>query len=292
MIISKIIGGLGNQMFQYAVAKDLALRHGNTFKVDIAAFDHYLLHQGFELNRIFGNIAPIANKSEISRVLGWRASPWISRCLSHHRFSKFRSRAFVQEPSLDYWPDINNVPANCYLSGYWQSERYFKQSEAIIRDDFSFIIPMSEENQAVADVIAGCSAVSLHVRRGDYVANAATNAHHGTCSLAYYEAAIKYMAERVSDPVFFVFSDDINWVKYHVSIPHKTFFVEHNKGSNSYCDMQLMSLCSHHIIANSSFSWWGAWLGKNTEKIVIAPKQWFTKSAIPDGLIPASWICL
>ncbi len=292
MIITKIIGGLGNQMFQYAVARDLALRHGNSFKVDIAAFDHYSLHQGFELNRIFGNVAPIVDKPEILRILGWQALPWVRRYLSHHRFSKFRSQAFVQEPGLDYWPAINNVPENCYLSGYWQSASYFNQSEAAIREDFSFVIPLSKENQAIADVMAGCSAVSLHVRRGDYVANAVTNAHHGTCSIAYYESAIKYITERVTDPVFFVFSDDIDWVKSHINISNKAHFIEHNKGQNSYCDMQLMSLCKHHIIANSSFSWWGAWLGSNPEKIVIAPQQWFAQSATPDGLIPASWICL
>ena len=279
-------------MFQYAMIKNLALRRNDALKFDISAFDDYTLHQGFELNRIFGDIAPVSSKSEVFKILSWQALPLISRCLSHHRFSKLRSRAFVQEPSLDYWSGINNIPANCYLSGYWQSENYFKQSEVAIREDFSFVIPLSRENQAIADVMAGCNAVSLHVRRGDYVANAVTNAHHGTCSIAYYESAIKYITERVTDPIFFIFSDDIDWVKSHINMTHKAHFIEHNKGKNSYCDMQLMSLCKHHIIANSSFSWWGAWLGSNPEKIVIAPQQWFAQSATPDGLIPASWIRL
>ena len=130
------------------------------------------------------------------------------------------------------------------------------------------------------------------MRRGDYVSNKKTNSMHGVCSLDYYRNAIKTILKRVENPVFFVFSDDIAWVKNNLVIDAPNVFIDHNSCMESYNDMRLMSLCQHHIIANSSFSWWGAWLGTNSNKIVIAPKQWFAHTKSTDDLIPVAWLKL
>ena len=129
-------------------------------------------------------------------------------------------------------------------------------------------------------------AVSLHVRRGDYVSDPKTKAILGVCSLDYYRAAIAHIAERIESPAFFVFSDDIAWAKANLEIPFPCEYVDHNQGQQSYNDMHLMSLCKHHIIANSSFSWWGAWLNPRKDKIVIAPENWFANNEDAKDLIP------
>jgi hypothetical protein len=132
----------------------------------------------------------------------------------------------------------------------------------------------------------------MHVRRGDYASNPKTGATHGLCSLDYYEEAIRYISERVEQPIFFIFSDDINWVKCNLKVDFPCQYVDHNKSMESFNDMRLMSLCQHHIIANSSFSWWGAWLNPGQKKIVIAPRRWFLNSNNVEDLYPASWVRL
>jgi len=292
VIISQIIGGLGNQMFQYATGRALSLAHGQSLKLDISGFVGYGLHQGFELQRVFACPVEIASEAELHRILGWQAAPVIKRVLARHQMAAFRRRGFVVEPHFQYWPGIKQAPQNSYLMGYWQSEKYFQGMAAIIRADFTFIAPLMDKNADIALRIAQVNAVSLHVRRGDYVSNAKTTATHGLCALEYYQAAIRHIATQVKTPHFFVFSDDIAWVKKHLEINFPCQYVDHNQGAESYNDMRLMSLCQHHIIANSSFSWWGAWLNQNTNKIVIAPKNWFANSNDVKDLFPQDWVTL
>lgn len=140
---------------------------------------------------------------------------------------------------------------------------------------------------------AGGTAVSLHVRRGDYVSDARTHAAHGLCSIDYYRAAVRYIIDRVEAPEFFVFSDDIAWARGNLDISHPCHYLDHNRGAESYNDMRLMSLCHHHIIANSSFSWWGAWLNPRDDKIVVAPARWFASgNRRLDDLFPPGWVTL
>ncbi|HQS38500.1 MAG TPA: alpha-1,2-fucosyltransferase, partial [Methylotenera sp.] len=160
-----------------------------------------------------------------------------------------------------------------------------------IRKDFTFKLALSVKNSAIIEQISQVNAVSLHVRRGDYVTNA-KNAFIGVCSLEYYRKAVEYVKNQVDKPVFFVFSDDIEWVKSNLPIDFPCFYIDHNHGIESFNDMRLMSHCKHHIIANSSFSWWGAWLNANSEKIVIAPQQWFANNTNVNDLLPESWIKL
>lgn len=292
MVIMRIIGGLGNQMFQYAAGRALSLRTGVPLRLDISGFANYGLHQGFELQRIFNCPVEIANEEDVKNILGWQSSPSICRVVSRPRMEIFRRAGFIVEPHFYYWSNINNVLSKCYLSGYWQSEKYFSTVISNIREDFSFKISMGHRNSELANQIIRVEAVSLHVRRGDYMSNPKTLATHGLCSLDYYRNAMQLISREVRNPHFFVFSDDIAWIKSNLNIDMPCQFVDHNQGGESYNDMRLMSLCQHHIIANSSFSWWGAWLNPNAEKIVVAPKRWFAHEVNTYDLIPKTWVRL
>jgi hypothetical protein len=290
-VYTSLSGGLGNQMFQYAAGRALALRRNSRLRLDISAFASYDLHRAFELQRIFACPAEIASASDVEQLLGWQSLPVFRRLMAHPTFASLRRDAFAVEPHFHYWPGINKVPQDCYLFGYWQSEKYFLDQAPTIRADFAFSTPMSSKNKKIADTMAHGNAVSLHVRRGDFANNPHTHAIHGLCTPDYYRAAIRYMAEQIENPLFFIFSDDMNWVKDQLKPDFPCQYVEHNIGAESYNDLRLMSLCRHHIIANSSFSWWGAWLAANPSKIVIAPKQWFQNARHDTSdLIPDRWI--
>lgn len=292
MIITNLFGGLGNQMFQYAAGRGLSLSKSVEHRLYTLDFTSYKLHNGFELDRVFNISAQAASDADLRRILGWRTPFMVLRSLRRQRFSWLWGSKLIVEPSFAYWQSITNVPDDCYLQGYWQSEKYFLHIATTIRADFSFQEPMEARNLELAEHIGHCNAVSLHVRRGDYVVNPATLATHGLCSPDYYCQAIRYIAERIEQPVFYVFSDDIPWVKKNLAITFPCHYVEHNRGCESYNDMRLTALCRHHIIANSSFSWWGAWLNSNPEKIVVAPKKWFANGTNTMDLFPQGWVTL
>lgn len=292
MIISHVIGGLGNQMFQYAAGRALALRTGQPLLLDVSGFSENSLHQGFELLNVFDCHAKIASEPEVRSILGWQYPSAIRRIAARPVLAAFRRKGFVVEPHFHYWPGIKEVPRDCYLAGYWQSEKYFPDVAPLIRKDFSFKSPLAGNNLTLAEYIANVNSVSLHVRRGDYVSNLKTNVNHGVCSLDYYRSAIRHVAERVEHPEFFIFSDDIGWVKDNLKMDFPCQYVDHNHGEKSYNDMHLMSLCRHQIIANSSFSWWGAWLNSNPDKTVIAPRNWFANQNNTADLLPQGWVRL
>jgi hypothetical protein len=292
MIISNLLGGLGNQMFQYAAGRALSLERGQPLHLDISRFADYRLHQGFELQRVFYCPVDVANAAEVRRILGWQGAPLIRRVLARPALAAFRREGFVVEPHFHYWPGIRDVPQDCYLLGYWQSEKYFRNVTAEIRVDFTFNAELASRNAELAEQISQVNAVSLHVRRGDYAQDPKTNDTHGLCSLEYYRAAIQYVADRLEQPYFFIFSDDMAWVKTNLKIDFQRRYIDHNRGAESYNDMRLMSLCQHHIIANSSFSWWAAWLNPCATKMVVAPKRWFANAKNIDDLIPETWVSL
>lgn len=292
MIISSIIGGLGNQMFQYAAGRALSLRLSVPLRLDVSGFAGYGLHQGFELSRVFTCNPEIATEEEVRDLLGWRASWLARRILIRSNLAMLHGTRLVVEPHFHYWPSIREVSHNAYLAGYWQSEKYFSDVSGTIRADFTFRHPLSNQNADLAGRIGQAMAVSLHVRRGDYLSDPKTNAAHGLCSLEYYRAAVLHIAEHVERPEFFVFSDDIAWAKANLEIDFPCRYVDHNQRMESYNDMRLMSLCKHHIIANSSFSWWGAWLNPRQDKIVIAPRRWFVNANNVEDLFPAGWVTL
>ena len=292
MIISNLIGGLGNQMFQYAVGRACSLRLNTSLRLDISSFANYGLHQGFELQRIFSGPVVVANELDVRSILGWQFPSGIRRLVLRKSMAKFRREEFVAEPHFHYWSGIRNISSDCYFLGYWQSEKYFFDMAAQIRKDFSFRLPLASKNAELVDKISQVNAVSLHIRRGDYANNPRTTATHGLCSLDYYRASIQYVAERVQQSHFFIFSDDLAWVKNNFKIEFPHDYVDWNQGEESYNDMRLMSMCKHHIIANSSFSWWGAWLNPCANKIVVAPRNWFVKMTDVSDLLPQEWVKL
>jgi hypothetical protein len=294
LIITHITGGIGNQMFQYAAGRALSLERKQPLRLDVSGFAGNGPHQGFELQRVFDCPVEIATQAEMRNILGWQSPARIRRVLARPSLAGFCRDGFIVEPHFHYWPEIKNVSSASYLHGYWQSEKYFRQIASVILADFTFKIPFTSRNAELADHIKQVDAVSLHVRRGDYVRNEKTNARHGLCSLQYYQAAIQNISEKVEQSHFFIFSDDIAWAKDNLSMDLPCQYVDLNRGAESYNDMHLMSVCRHHIIANSSFSWWAAWLNPDQEKIVVAPKKWFAdekKLNIKD-LFPQGWVTL
>lgn len=288
MIVVYLKGGLGNQMFQYAVGRQLAHTHNTELKMDISAYNYdgpleYALGP-FNVNTTF------ATEDEIARLKEVKASGFEKFVHGLLHKSEMRSESFVRFNKAHFNPDILRQPNNVYIEGYYNSEKYFIQIEQVIRDEFSFKEPPDGKNKEVADMIAECNAVSLHIRRGDYVADSTKHTSHGFCGLEYYSRSIEMLLEKVDEPTFFVFSDSADWCRENLKIDQKVVYVDHNDMDTCHEDMRLMSLCRHNIIANSTFSWWGAWLNDNPEKIVFTPKNWFVR---PDkdcsDIVPSGW---
>jgi len=286
VIFVKLIGGLGNQMFQYALGRVLADKNNCSLKLDISGFADYPLRR-YELDdlRIRADIASI---EEIARFRETKPPhPLIDRIKKAIRWPQpgiFMERAFTFDL------EVLELKPPAYLEGYWQSEKYFAHIVDTLREDFTPSEVLNDENQAILQQMTAVNSVSLHVRRGDYVTNAHTAQYHGVCSLDYYRGAVKYIAERVRSPHFFAFSDDTDWVKENLIIDYPMTLVSVNSPDKGIWDMALMKSCRHHIIANSSFSWWGAWLNPSNQKLVVAPQRWFNQGTQDTrDLIPYSW---
>lgn len=290
MIVSKIVGGLGNQMFQYAAARALSLNLKVKLGLDVNEFAKYSMHQGFELGRVFGLNTLCLSDVELHKLFGWRVNPTAQRLAARWPYFPMVDKRIVIEPHLDFWPGMVDVPSHAYLRGYWQSERYFQMHEDTIRSEFQFKKPLLGEALHWSERMKAVSSVSVHIRRGDYVSNQFNMAYHGACSLDYYQRAVTSIEAQVDQPEYFVFSDDLDWARQNFKLDHQVHFVDGNKGDTSFLDMQLMSICRHHIIANSSFSWWAAWLNNRKDKLVIAPARWYVKKPTPVGLIPNRWM--
>jgi hypothetical protein len=270
MIVVQLIGGLGNQLFQYAAAKSLAIEKKEKLCIDVSQFENYKLHN-YALNH-FNIVSNIYKRPNI----------YLRKIKSF-----YQKNILYKEVDFEYNPELINLKADViYLEGYFQSEKYFLKYEKEIRKDFEIITTLKRITQKTIEQIQKVNSVSVHIRRGDYL----TNPVHNTNKENYYEKALELIESRVNNPVFFVFSDDMDWVKLNFSTKQETVFIDFNDALTNFEDLKLMSSCKHNIIANSSFSWWGAWLNQNPDKIVIAPKQWFNDDSIcSDDVIPTSW---
>lgn len=282
IIISQIIGGLGNQMSQYAFGRYLSIKNNTDLKIDISNYEWYKT-QPYLLNN-FNIQSDIATKQEINSLRG-------NRILKKIGLSK---KSYILEKGMGFDKKYMDTQNNSYLEGYWGSELYFKDISDIICKDFTLKNPLDQHNSIIEHIIKlNQNSVSIHFRRGDYVSDMETNLIHGTCSQNYYNDTLKYIVEHVTfNPHFFIFSDDIKWVKNNFVCEHPHTFIETNGIYEGYKDMYLMSLCQHHIIANSSFSWWGAWLGHNLNKTVISPKKWYNTNYNTNTLLPKGWITI
>lgn len=285
MIAFRAQGGLGNQLFQYASARRLAIRHGCQLVVDHHWFDHPRpgeTPRSLELNR-YSVVMRLATPFELLRWTPLRAR-W-------GRYLKpFMPMNLVREQGYDVNREALLAPVNSYLSGFWQSEVYFIDIREQLLQELMPITPPGSEDLAMIDRIQHGESISVHVRRGDYVSLASASAYHGLCTLDYYRKAIAYVAERVPSPTLFVFSDDPEWTKANLKLPFLTYYVDHNPSERAFQDLRLMSLCRHHILANSSFSWWGAWLSRSADGLVITPERWYAMDRPTPDLIPSRWI--
>jgi hypothetical protein len=291
MIVVRLIGGLGNQLFQYSTARHLAEIRGSVLKIDISGFETYKLHKyslwPFNIQENFASseeVAKLAPKMGIVRRILMRVSCRPQKLAKTH----------IKEKAPFYFnPEILKLPDEVYLDGYWQNEKYFSDIEDIIRCEIAVKTPQMGKNKELAEQITSCEAVSIHIRRGDYISNNNTNKKHGTCNLDYYFRCLEYITNTINHPHIFVFSDEPKWACDNLKLTHPTTIVDCNGVDKNYEDIRLMSQCKYNIIANSTFSWWAAWLNKCPDKIVIAPKKWFNDYSInTSGLIPDSWIQL
>jgi len=298
MICVQLSGGLGNQMFQYACGRALAYKHKVCLILDLEHLEknssqptHAL--REYELG-IFLLNARKANVTELKLFKPSRLSLLNNKLSQMIGFPRiFNKNLLIENKYIGYNRRIETLPKKCTIMGYWQSEQYFINIKVQIRKDFQFKPTLDIENDERKKKITSTNSISIHIRRGDYAERLGTKIAHGLCSLDYYNSAIKFLLQKINNPYFFIFSDDLNWVKQNLKIPHDHEFISGNVGNNSFVDMQLMSLCRNNIISNSTFSWWGAWLNPNPDKVVIAPEQWFndkTKNAYTDDLIPNEWV--
>ena len=272
-------------MFQYAAGRALALRQGSEVFVDRRSFADYKVHAygldcfAARVEDAPADMLPQVADSRLRRIL--------------RSFTPGGRVPVVREKAFTFQQDVVQQRGPAYLDGYWQSEKYFADFADAIRQDFTVKRPPSPPNAAWLQRIGDGLSVSIHVRRGDYVTNAEANKFHGTCGIDYYERAVRALCERLGgSPEFFVFSDDPDWVRSHLDLgAHRHHYVTDNDAKTNYEDLRLMAACRHHIIANSTFSWWGAWLNPSPSKTVVAPRRWFRADGMDDrDLIPASWV--
>ncbi|MCH5307079.1 MAG: alpha-1,2-fucosyltransferase [Prevotella sp.] len=293
MKIVHIIGGLGNQMFQYALLVALREHFGQPILADISSFNGYKLHNGFELTNIFGISPVLATKQDI-RKLTWYAPTYkIQRIL--RQILPQKKTECIESKKGDYVEDMFTNQGDRYYEGYWQTYKYFDKYYDIICREFTFPEnKLSEQNKNLACRIKNDPIlwVSVHVRRGDYLGN---KRFGNICDANYYISAIEKIKQLRGNKKlhFLILSNGIAWCRDNLQMaltdsPHE--FVDWNTGVDSYVDIYLMTLCSSNIIANSSFSWWGGYLNRNSQKIVIAPRKWTNdivavKRQLPDWIL-------
>ncbi|WP_304067731.1 alpha-1,2-fucosyltransferase [Pedobacter glucosidilyticus] len=283
MKIVKFLGGLGNQMFQYAFYK--ALKHKfNAVKADTSGFNNYHLHNGLELEEIFPIKLDIVSAS-VAKLYNPDFNEWHNRKL--RRILGLKGAYYQEQQEFFFDTDIFKDVKKKYYWGYWQNPLYFSDVEDELRKDFTFRKSLDTTNEKRLIQMRTHESIAVHIRRGDYIGHELLG---NICNLNYYQQAINYIKEHVQQPIFYFFSDDIEWCKSNFK-NIEAVFIDGNTGVNNYIDMQLMSNCKHQIIANSSFSWWSAWLNTNPNKMVIGPKKWIHKNDEKEiGILPSNWI--
>lgn len=308
MLIVNLKGGLGNQMFQYATGLDLIrqieqnkknyhseqIRQLKTvFLLDISGYSDPRVVKSntprtFDLKH-FNITAQIADFEKI-QLVKYPTGIWSKICRG---LNKKIFRNFYQ----DYHPQLLEkhikkmlLGQNVYLDGFFQSEKNFINSRSKILEEFE----LRDEHKTntvknLAEQISLTESVSIHIRRGDYANNSTTKKYHGLCPISYYSTAIKMITDIKKYSNFYIFTDDLNWVKENLKIEQKKIFIS-GQNLTSQQELFLMSKCKHNIIANSSFSWWGAWLNQNQNKIIIAPEKWTIKNNNHPNILPKDWI--
>lgn len=288
MIISQIFAGLGNQMFQYAAGRALSLYHKTVMKMDLEAYNNDSF-RSFQLNHF--NIKCL--RASTKEIKSLQSPSILRRAISYLPF--FDKTVIMKENGFAFNSNFfTDSTSNTYIFGHWQSERYFENYSREIREEFQIISPISKEADIFLKRIKNTdNPVSLHIRRTDFITDKTYIGY--TLPASYYRRAIEIVSSKLNNPTFFIFSDDITWVKQNFYLEQNHFFIE---CTSNIDDLFLMQSCHHHIIANSTFSWWGAWLNPSNDKIIIAPKLWFKPDAYWNNgqkvdtkdIIPKKWI--
>lgn len=272
-------------MFQYAFAKAYEVTNSKKVEADISFLQDRTERANFTLRdfelSIFTTSLPFVSGSaaRFNRIIP-KAIFRAKRLL--------RPQYYIIETGYAYSPDYMANKKAIYAEGYFQSEKYFAHISDVIRKEFTFRGPIDSRNQRIADKMRSENSVSLHVRRGDYLSIGAN-----VCGPEYYEKAIKIIEGKYPNPSLFVFSDDIKWVIENIRSSNRIQYIDHNQGKDSFKDMFLMSQCKHNVIANSSFSWWGSWLNQNSDKITVAPLNWYSENNSPrNDIYGKDWIII
>ncbi len=298
MILLRLMGGLGNQMFQYAFAISLARTSKTDLKVDVTMLsdrsspDEVVTHRALVLNQIFDIDICVADKQDVEYFNGRKYTNFIGK-LYNKCLWQFKKHKLIIEKSREFDADLLKIKDDVCLVGSFQSELYFKHYSTEIKQAYSFsenILPISDK---LADLLISTNSVCIHVRRGDYVSSPLYSDVIGALPMSYYDQAIDVMNKKISSSTYFIFSDDINWCKIEFEkykIP-LVYVEDLHAGEYAANYLQLMTLCKHFIISNSTYAWWGAWLSKNESKTVIAPARWFKKEEYnKNNIVPENWI--
>ena len=281
-------------MFQYAAGRYLSEKHQTSLKLDLSfLLDRSprkdFVYRDYDLSLL--NVQEnFAQPDEIVNFGKYRRVGWALHMVRHKLNSSLP--AYVHEDSFHFDPNFFQIPAHAYIEGFWQSEKYFKDIEPIIRKEFTFRDDFDERGHEMAKKIKEVKSVCINVRRGDFVSIPQANLYHGVCNVDYFIRAVQLVAGKIPNPHFFIFSDDVEWCRDNFRFEYPSTFVTQEYAGKKYGQkLQLMTLCRHFIIPNSSFGWWGAWLNNNPDKIVIAPKKWLNDVSIDTkDLIPEGWI--
>lgn len=285
-IIIKLQGGLGNQFFQYALGRSLGIIKQVPVRYDLSWFNKQELRR-LEIEDFNTHVIP-ATEHDLRAIGLDTFSKGVARLM--RRLLGRRSNVYIDR-GFPFLAEVFHVEAPAYFDGYWQSEKYFSNIASVLRREFQLRQPPEGKNASMLADILSQDAVALHIRREYNVEHDQTKKTHGVTSLAYYQAAMAYILARHPTSVLYIFSDDLTWVKDNLLTNAQTIFVDINSPDHGYEDLRLMAACQHHIIANSTFSWWGAWLAEHPGQIVIAPKQWFASPVMDDrDIVPERWL--
>jgi hypothetical protein len=287
-VVARIEGGLGNQLFQYAAARSLADRLQCGLLLDIRGIAENG-DRSYQLD-LYHIRAEIADSHVLDALPSWRLSRAgrIRQSLSFFMPGVVRSSVFWPR-SYAYDDRVERMQHPVYMVGYWQTERYFAWNRNKLLQDLT-LLPKLTADTGWPEKIKNSNSVSLHVRRGDYVSSPTASKHHGTCDMNYYQRAIDALMQKHQEIEVFVFSDEPQWAADNLHLPAPVHIVDAHAPEQGYLDLELMRQCRHHVLANSSFSWWGAWLSGHQNQLVYAPGRWFASPDLDTSdIIPARW---
>jgi hypothetical protein len=298
--------GLGNCMFQYAAARALAIEMKSSLKLDISGLreqqmpfrrytDRDVMRMLAQSLGVFEIQYEIASKGEVQKLRGWGDERlFLNKIIKkfRYKFNFFPPTLFREKLRYGYDSSIFEVRSDVYLDGFFINPRYFQKIHAVLEKDFVFKNEQIKENLSFSREISVSNSVSIHVRRGDFADAKSTGNIYPVYGQDYYKKAVRLICEKVAKPKFYIFSDDIEWATDNLDFIENSVIVSHNSIDNGAEDLRLMSQCKHNVITNSTFSWWAAWLNRNSEKIVVCPEKWRNDSVDTAGMLANDWIVI